>query len=208
MLQEYRFIHGHIAPPEDEREECFWLIEQIDAGDLVIVFGRKYGMDYPIGSVLYWSTEKVPWGFHVPMRGNPCPWPDGVPHDGHWIPDPGLPWLLRRRIEKCLEEGRRDPARHRGVPEKYWWNLLLQGYRVSDRAGRGDSAPTKRAMGRGGEDKVVSLDEPDPNFKKAGLFGPSPPQMRDKAVEANMCEWACQCKDTLGPGCTHQGCVD
>ena len=209
ILGEYRRVSGRLRPPEDGGEECLWLIEQIGHGALVIVYGREYDMDRPMSPVLYWRTEKTPEGFPVPMRGYPCPWPDGVPPDGHWIANPGLPWSLRRRIEECLEQGRRDETRHRGVPEKYWWGLLLQGYRTGGSAGGNDSAPVKHAVGRGGGgDKIVSLDEPDPGFVKAGLFSPRPPRMSDKAFEANMCEWACECMNALGPGGTHQSCVD
>jgi uncharacterized Zn-binding protein involved in type VI secretion len=45
-------------------------------------------------------------------------------------------------------------------------------------------------------------------FQKVGLFGASVPRMSDKVFEANMCEWACDCKDKYGKNGTHQGCVD
>ncbi|MDR1662493.1 MAG: hypothetical protein LBR95_08760, partial [Azoarcus sp.] len=211
-LEKYRFSQGRLYPPEDEREECRWLLKRVDEGEFALVFGMRYDMDHPMSPVLRWRTERHPEDMHPPMRGHLSPWPGGIPPEGRWIADPGLPWGLRRRIEACLEEGRRDEALHRGVPEKFWWGLLLQGYPRRGGGGEGghDSAPVtvKHAIGRGGEDRVVSLDEPDPGFVKAGLFGPSPPRMSDKAFEANLCEWACQCKDAYGPDGTHQGCVD
>jgi filamentous hemagglutinin len=149
ILSEHDFLSGRFRPPEDESEDCFWLMEQLENGLLVIVHGRKHARDRPFSPVLYWRTEKCPEGFPVPSGGYSCPWPDGVPPDGRWIPDPGLPWGLRRRIEECLEEGRRDETRHRGVPEKYWWGLLLQGYRSDDDdAALDDTIPTNENLAR------------------------------------------------------------
>jgi hypothetical protein len=187
-LEKYRSSQGRPYPPEDEREECRWLLESVGEGEFVLVFGMRHDMDRPMSPVLRWRTERCPEGMRPPMRGYLSPWPGGIPPDGRWIADPGLFWGLRCRIEACLEEGRRDKALHRGVPEKFWWSLLLQGYqrRGGGREGGHDSTPVKRTVGRGGEDKVVSLDEPDPGFVKAGLFGPSPPRMSDKAFEAGL----------------------
>ena len=78
-LRGFRF--DRLRPPEDWREERDWLLEQVMEGEFVLVYGRQYDTDHPMSPVLRWSTEKVPEGIRVPMRGYLSPWPDGIPPD-------------------------------------------------------------------------------------------------------------------------------
>jgi len=79
---------------------------------------------------------------------------------------------------------------------------------VMEQGSQFEHAPAAKQMT---EDKVVSLESfnnPESGeFVKASFFS-GPPKISDKAFEAQMCEWACMCKDKYGKNGTHQSCVD
>ncbi|MDR1462226.1 MAG: hypothetical protein LBI68_03700, partial [Azoarcus sp.] len=112
MLREN--LSSCLEPSEDYHHYGFgWLLESVDDGEAVLI--HDSGWRRPMRSVLCWSMENG--AHHIPGHG------DILSVEGRWIADPDLPLLLRREIEKCLEQGRRDEALNRGLPEKSWWGL-------------------------------------------------------------------------------------
>jgi hypothetical protein len=112
------------TPADDYRKERDWFLKRIEDGEFVLVHDGEW--EFPMSSVLRWSTENHPDGFRIPSPDDRIAWLK-LPSEGHWVADFRLPILLRSRIEQCLEAGRRDELRHRGLPERLWWNLWQQG---------------------------------------------------------------------------------
>ncbi|MDR1228854.1 MAG: hypothetical protein LBK55_07535 [Azoarcus sp.] len=199
-----RYHSLYILTPRDRNREIAWLIEHIERGEFALVFPEN---ELPMHGLLRWRTEDNPQGYWMPRLGDRF----ALPEKGRWMADPDTPFLLRRPIEDCLAQARRNPAIARNLPEHEWWKWRWQrsgGSPGPEEQPDVEEAPKARRAYTGGGDRVVSLQEPDPGFVKVGLFGPTPPRMSDKAFEANLCEWACECMGVYGPSGTHQSCVD
>ncbi|MDR3086876.1 MAG: hypothetical protein LBU45_02860 [Azoarcus sp.] len=159
-----------------------WLMAEIEQGSKVLMDPGPWG--HPFKPVIEWR---------------------GKPEDakGHWEASFGLPGALRYQVERCLQEARRDKTISGGVPEPLWWGNLAEKHYMRGRLPESHDAPTpaptrpKRAYGYGGEDKVVSLSEPDPDGlrKVAGAPREWRECLSDEELDEQICQWACACLD-------------
>ena len=143
-----------------------WLLDQVENGEYILVYTGS-GWTNPMKSVLRWSTEDNSRGFHVPRPGDKA---TDYPK-GRWKAAPGLPMMMRLRIDDCLEEARRSGKGECGRPEREWWGGLLEGKRWRGGAAGSEADVAKpadtTASSRGGisfkESRMLEQQDPARN---------------------------------------------